>query len=62
MLIRELELTVRNVAYSFAGAKGPKPDYLELPKPAREAQEAARTMSAKERAWQARQERAAANS
>ena len=57
---REIEFTLRNIAYGQAGSHGPKPEHLALPKPAHEARSEERLMNAKAQAWAEREARRAA--
>jgi len=57
-MAREVEYVARSIAHGLAGGKGERPERIPLPKPARDAKLEQRQMSAKARAWAARQARA----
>jgi hypothetical protein len=57
---REIEFTLRNIAFWQSGGKGPKPEHLPLPKPAHESRAEDRVTNAKAQAWAEREARRAA--
>lgn len=57
VMAREIEYTIRAVAHGMTGSKGERPERIALPKPASTPSAEDRQMSAKARAWAARQAR-----
>lgn len=54
---REIEFTIRSVAYGLTGGKGKAPERIPLPRAAHEERAEQAEMSAKARRWKARQDR-----
>lgn len=54
---RQIEFTIRNVAHGLAGGKGKAPEALPLPRAPHDVRAEHDAMSAKARAWEARQAR-----
>ena len=57
MMAREVEFTIRRVAYGLTGGKGRAPERLPLPRPVDEVRAEDAAMSAKAAAYKARQAR-----